>query len=109
MTDKCDYYESCRNNRESEIVFQASLTEQMRGAIRELSEIAANIKFNNAKHWEAVGKLQEAASQEKQDRIFADGHIESKISYERGRAVGYAALISAGIAIMGIILASLLK
>ena len=109
MNDKCDYYESCRDNRENEIVFQTSLTEQMRGAVRELSEVAENIKFNNEKHWKAISKLQESVFQEKQDRITADGHIESKISYERGRVVGYAALISAGIAITGIILASLLR
>ena len=107
--EKCDYIDACRRNREDEITFRASLQEQMKGAVKELSEIACSIKTSNEEYWKAIGKLGESISQEKADRITADGHIESKLSFEKGRAVGYAVLISTIIGIMGIVLGVMMK
>lgn len=107
--DKCDFYDTCRVNRESEIAFRASLTEQMQGAVKAIENIGKTIKENNEKYWSAIGKLNSQVEQECKDRISADGHIESKAALERGKLIGYSIVISAIIATGGIILTKLIS
>lgn len=108
MDEKCDLYDSCRKNREDEIAFRASLTTQMENAVQTLTNIAQSVKDNNEKHWEVIGKITSQIEQECKDRITADGHIENKLSFERGKFVGYAVLISTITAVGGVILSKII-